>query len=350
MTGRVTMGSKNNKKIYAVAVGREIGIYESYEKAQNMTNGFSGAKMKSFSAKDGVKAAIYIQENCENHKKKSFVNGIWLPESFQFQKKKGIAKEYLFQIGNEEKSLNEIIEAEEQHALSFNNYCATAFVDGSYLPELPGYYGLGAVLLTHKGSYCYSALKYIQTLTRSGSMIAEFLAVNALLRECVRQNIKVLSVFYDCEGIQHFMIERNKTYDQCISKLVEEFVELRDKVSVHFFKIAGHSGYFGNVLADKCAKEAFAVPASGWKSIGDHEAQRCLSTLPKKFEEIKINSGFYLIHYKKYKEESQRYKSAYKMLCDEIRAFNQKDMKKKRLKSFVQRLKKVISEMENGTV
>ena len=56
--GRVMMGSKNNKKIYAVAVGREIGIYESFEKTQNMTNGFSGAKMKSFSAKESVKAAI----------------------------------------------------------------------------------------------------------------------------------------------------------------------------------------------------------------------------------------------------------------------------------------------------
>ena len=29
-------------------------IYESFEKTQNMTNGFSGAKMKSFSAKESV--------------------------------------------------------------------------------------------------------------------------------------------------------------------------------------------------------------------------------------------------------------------------------------------------------
>ena len=135
--------------------------------------------------------------------------------------------------------------------------------------------------MTHKGSYCYSALKYIQTVTRYGSMIAEFLAVNALLQECVRQNIKVLSVFYDCEGIRHYLIERNKTSDQCMSKLVEEFVELTDKISVHFFKIAGHSGHFGNVRADKCAKEA-----SGWKSIGDHEAQKCLSTLPKNLKKL----------------------------------------------------------------
>ena len=35
------------------------------------------------------------------------------------------------------------------------------------------------------------------------------------------------------------------------------------------------------------------------------------------------------------------------MLCHEIEAFNQKDMKKKRLKSFIKRLKRVISEMEN---
>lgn len=69
--------------------------------------------------------------------------------------------------------------------------------------------------------------------------------------------------------------------------------------------------------------------------------------MPKKFEEVKFNSGFYLINYKKYKEESQKYESAYRMLCHEIEAFDQKDMKKKRLKSFIKRLKRVISEMEN---
>ena len=49
------MGAKNNNKIYAVAVGREIGIYDSFEKAEQMTKGFSGAKMKSFSANESMK-------------------------------------------------------------------------------------------------------------------------------------------------------------------------------------------------------------------------------------------------------------------------------------------------------
>ena len=39
---------KNNNKYYAVAKGREIGIFDSWKRVKPLVEGYSGAKYKSF--------------------------------------------------------------------------------------------------------------------------------------------------------------------------------------------------------------------------------------------------------------------------------------------------------------
>ncbi len=46
------------KKFYAVKIGKNPGIYETWEECQNQISGFSGAIYKSFSTKDEAIAFI----------------------------------------------------------------------------------------------------------------------------------------------------------------------------------------------------------------------------------------------------------------------------------------------------
>ena len=60
MVGR----NKNKKKYHAVRVGREPGLYNSWDEAEEQVTGFSGAEYCSFRLKK--EANIYMKEKLED--------------------------------------------------------------------------------------------------------------------------------------------------------------------------------------------------------------------------------------------------------------------------------------------
>ena len=49
-----------NEKIYAVAVGRKPGLYKTWDECKAQTDGFSGAKFKSFSSENEAKKYLRL--------------------------------------------------------------------------------------------------------------------------------------------------------------------------------------------------------------------------------------------------------------------------------------------------
>ena len=197
------------QKYYAVRNGRKIGIFTTWDECKKQTSGYSGAEYKSFSS---------LRE----------------------------AQDYM-RCGNSGNA-----------SLSQHNDSAVAYVDGSYIHSKKEF-SFGAVLLYKDSEKHFKASFSDPELTAMRNVAGEIKGAEFVMDFCAKNNIPVLDIYYDYEGIEKWCTGEWKTTKDGTAAYRRAFLEYSRRIEIRFHKVKGHSGDKYNDLADRLAKSALGI-------------------------------------------------------------------------------------------
>lgn len=188
-------------KFYAIRIGRNPGVYTTWNEAQKQVKGFPGAIFKSFPTKD--EAQQFVDKDAE----KKTVN----PDEYQ------------------------------------------AYVDGSFNKSRQQY-GSGVVIL--KGDKVIDKLSFggnDPAFIASYQIAGEVFACIAALKWAKANQVDEIAIFYDYQGIASWAEKQWKANAPISQAYVALFDEVSKDLKVRFVKVKGHSGDKFNDLADELA-------------------------------------------------------------------------------------------------
>lgn len=193
------------EKYYAVLIGRNPGIYLTWDACKIEVEGFEGAKYKSFSSLAEAKA---------------YLNG------------------------------------KEDSSLSFDT--PVAYIDGSYNKETEEY-SFGGVLIikgkVHKFNKKYPKDEY--SIHRN--VAGEIKGAGFIIQYAINHQITDLTICYDYMGIEKWYTGEWKANTPIAIAYVNFARENSNKINVKFVKIKSHTNDTYNDMADALAKEALGI-------------------------------------------------------------------------------------------
>jgi ribonuclease HI len=202
------------QKFYAVAVGRETGIYDNWNECEKQVKGFSGAKFKSFETL--AEAGAYLKgSNLSDRASSSPLN----PQ------------------------------------IPINDY---AFVDGSYNAST-GVYGYGGFIYHNGERILISGHGDDPEMAGMRNVAGEILGAEAAIRRADELGLSRITVLYDYSGIECWADGSWQANKYGTKRYRDAVKELQQDLEVSFVKVAAHTGIEGNELADKLAKEAVGI-------------------------------------------------------------------------------------------
>lgn len=191
------------QKYYAVKVGLTPGIYHSWDECAEMVQGFSGAIYKSFSSLDDAKA--FLGEETASEKEDGY-----------------------------------------------------AFVDGSY-NEAESMYGYGGFLIYQGEKHLLSGSGKEAEMASMRNVAGEILGCMSAVELAISLGMKELTVYYDYLGIEMWATGAWKRNKKGTVEYYNFMQSIKDKISIRFIKVKGHSGVEGNEEADFLAKKAVGI-------------------------------------------------------------------------------------------
>lgn len=224
------------KKFYAVKIGRNPGIYQTWNQTKEQVDGFSGAVYKSFTTEEEAR---------------HFIEGNDRVTEESLKDPKDLNSEIIKQI--EELKDDEVI----------------AFVDGSYSKDVDGKekYSFGAVILS-EGTENNLFKAYVDSDNLQHRNVAgELSGVREVILWAIGNNKKKISIYYDYEGIEKWANSEWKAKNDLTKKYVKFIEEKRLLIDIEFYKVSAHSGISYNEKADTLAKNALL--AKGYKAYSD---------------------------------------------------------------------------------
>lgn len=206
------------KKYYAVKVGRETGIFTSWDSCKAQVQGFSGAVYKSFTT---------------------------LEEAQQY-------------LGGGSQQIETTTQTEQDYT-KLPNGEMVAYVDGSFLLE-ERRYAFGAVLFYNGQEYRLNGSDNDPELADMRNVAGEIMGAECAFSFALEQNANVLHVYHDYEGIAKWCTgdwQAKKAGTQAYRKT---FLDAKATgLQIVFHKVKGHSGDQYNEIADQLAKEALGI-------------------------------------------------------------------------------------------
>lgn len=190
-------------KYYAVRIGRNSGIYHTWDECKRETMGFKGASFKKFSTLEDAKAFINEKEE---------------------QKKESAGKDEL-----------------------------VVYVDGSYRNKDKSH-SYGVYMYNDEEEYTYSKRFFKDSEMRNVS--GEIKGAMRAMEEAAKLGKKKIYLHYDYEGIRSWALGFWKTNKEGTIDYKKFYDSIKDKLEVKFIKVEAHTGVEYNELVDKLAKEA----------------------------------------------------------------------------------------------
>lgn len=190
-------------KYYAVRIGRNPGIYHTWDECKRETMGFKGASFKKFSTREDAEA---------------FINEI------EEDKKESAEKDEL-----------------------------VVYVDGSYRNSDKSH-SYGVYMFNDEEEYTYSKRFFKDSDMRNVS--GEIKGAMCAMEEAVKLGKKKIYLHYDYEGIRSWALGFWKTNKEGTIYYKNFYDSIKDKLEVKFIKVEAHTGVKYNELVDKLAKEA----------------------------------------------------------------------------------------------
>lgn len=224
-------------KFYAVKIGKKTGIFQTWDECKVAIEGFSNAIYKSFNTLDDAEEFLHSEN-----------------ESPKIKMDHTVTNEQIDKI---------IAESDET--------IANVFVDGSRNEELTKYsYG---IIIFHKASDGLKKITlYKSMIDPEGLALHQFAgemkAAMVAIKWAIDQNLKLVNLFYDYEGIEKFATGEYKHTNNVVSADYVAFIKtVSSKISLVFHKVKAHSGITFNEEADSLAKRA--VLESGFRTYKD---------------------------------------------------------------------------------
>lgn len=207
-------------KYYAVRVGKKPGIYYSWDVCKRMVEGYPGAQFKSFKT---------------------------IEEAKQF-------------VGEAKNKTSEAVRAEvpKLAATSVIEDGAYAFVDGSF-NSATGVYGYGGFLVNKGERILLQGSGNDAEMASMRNVAGEVLGSMAAMEEAMRLKLTELTIYYDYLGIEMWASGAWKRNKKGTIAYFEYVNSIKDKLTIHFVKVKGHSGVEGNEEADLLAKQAVGI-------------------------------------------------------------------------------------------
>ena len=190
-------------KYYAVRIGRNPGIYHTWDECKRETMGFKGASFKKFSTLEDAEA---------------FINEV------EEEKKESAEKDEL-----------------------------VVYVDGSYRNKDKSH-SYGVYMFNDEEEYTYSKRFFKDSDMRNVS--GEIKGAMRAMEEAVKLGKKKIYLHYDYEGIRSWALGFWKTNKEGTIYYKNFYDSIKDKLEVKFIKVEAHSGVKYNELVDQLAKEA----------------------------------------------------------------------------------------------
>ncbi len=223
-------------KYYAVKVGKNTGVFQTWAQCEEQIKGVSGAQYKSFTTLED--AERYIQTSPSEETVKEEVSSYDINEN---------VKQRLSELKE-----NEVI----------------AFVDGSFQE---GKSAFGVIIFDDKGNKekLYKAFteNYNQEFINLRNVAAELEGVKEAIQWALKYEKKKISIFYDYEGIEKWA---DRTW-QAKNKITKDYVgfirEHQKYININFFKVPAHSDIKYNEEVDALAK--IALLEKGYKTYND---------------------------------------------------------------------------------
>ena len=196
-------------KYYAVRIGRNPGIYYTWDECKRETMGFKGASFKKFSTREDAEA---------------FINEI------EEDKKESAEKDEL-----------------------------VVYVDGSYRNSDKSH-SYGVYMFNDEEEYTYSKRFFKDSDMRNVS--GEIKGAMRAMEEAAELGKKKIYLHYDYEGIRSWALGFWKTNKEGTIYYKNFYDSIKDNLQVKFIKVEAHTGVKYNELVDKLAKEA------KWENLG----------------------------------------------------------------------------------
>ena len=209
------------EKYYAVRKGKTTGIYRTWEACKELVDGYPGAQYKSFRTLEEAQAYLGNSSAGEIRKEMSNVgNG----------------------MDGAENGLPEIY----------------AFVDGSF-NSLTSVYGYGGFLIVNGDRYVLQGSGCDPEMAGMRNVAGELKPTTAAMHNAIELGVKELAIYYDYMGIEMWATGAWKRNKQGTIAYYEYVQHIRDRLSLTFIKVKGHSGVEGNEEADLLAKQAVGI-------------------------------------------------------------------------------------------
>lgn len=204
-------------KFYAVKVGRQTGIFNSWEECKKQVDGYPSASYKSF--KTAAEAAAYI----------------------------GL-------IPNQ----TAIANANNSPADFVTDNTAIAYVDGSYNISTCEY-GYGVVFF-YNGEEIHLKKGFPKDdLAAMRNVAGEIKGSEAAISYAVSKHISSIKIYHDYEGISKWCTGEWKANKEGTIAYRDFYNNAKKHLKIEFVKVKGHSGDTYNDIADRLAKEAAHV-------------------------------------------------------------------------------------------
>ena len=235
---------------YAVKIGENPGICDSWAECEKQVKGYPNAQFKKWKTREEAEAYINGNGNSKPYSSSGMTSLGLGSKTPSFREEKG--KEGL--LPAQDGSLPAI----EELFQSTKTDCI-AYVDGSFEKD-SGVYGYGVVFIEKNGNieeYFDSGREesYQSMRNVSGEILGALKAASL----AVEKGYSSIAIFHDYQGIASWAKGGWKCNKEKTIEYREKMLSYQKQIKITFHKVLAHSGDYFNERADELAKKAVGI-------------------------------------------------------------------------------------------